>query len=100
MCQLLIGIDNPELFWTQDERYGKRSKPFAIKTFLGWSIIGGSAYIKKTLIINFVSRADQLLQEQVQCLWKLDMVPNSYSKPGMSRNDRYALVYLIIRKSR
>ena len=76
---------------THDERYGKRSKPFAIKTFLGWSIIGGSTYSKKTLNINFVSRADQLLQEQVECLWKLDMVPNSDSKPGMSRNDRYAL---------
>ena len=34
--QLLIGIDNPELFWTHDERYGKRSEPFAIKTSLGW----------------------------------------------------------------
>ena len=33
--QLLIGIDNPELFWTQEERYGKRREPFAIKTFLG-----------------------------------------------------------------
>ena len=89
--QLLIGIDNPELFWTQEERYGKRREPFAIKTFLGWSIIGGSSYSNKTLNINFVSRADQLLQKQVECLWKLDMVPNSDSKPGMSRNDRYAL---------
>ena len=89
--QLSIGINNPELFWTQDERFGRRSEPFAIKTFLGCSIIGGSAYSKKTLNINFVSRADQLLQEQVECLWKLDMVPNSDLKPGMSRNDRYAM---------
>ena len=63
-----------------------------LRLFLGWSIIGGSAYSKKTLNINFVTRADQLLQKQVECLWKLDMVPNSDdSKPGMSRNDRYAL---------
>ena len=89
--QLLIGINNPELFRTQDERYGRRSEPFAIKTFLGWSIIGGSAYSKKTLNINFVSRADQLLQQQVECLWKLDMFPNFDSKPGMSRNDKYAM---------
>ena len=62
-----------------------------LRLFLGWSIIGESVYSKKTLNINFVSRADQLLLEQVECLWKLDKVPNSDSKPGMSRNDRYAM---------
>ena len=79
--QLLIGINNPELFWTHDERYGRRSEPFTIKTFLGWSIIDGSAYRKKALNINFVNGADQFLQEQGECLWKLDMVPNSDLKP-------------------
>ena len=96
--QLLIGVDNPELFWTQDERYGRTNEPFAVKTMLGWSIIGGSAYRKNTLNVNFVSKADQLLQDQVNCLWKLDMTPNYDTKPGMSRNDRYAMD--ILRKSK
>ena len=96
--QLLIGVDNPELFRTQDERYGRTNEPFAVKTMLGWSIIGGSAYRKNTLNVNFVSKADQLLQDQVNCLWKLDMTPNYDTKPGMSRNDRYAMD--ILRKSK
>ena len=37
---LLIGVDNPEVFWTIDERHGKRGQPYAIKTVLGWSLIG------------------------------------------------------------
>ena len=37
---LLIGVDTPEAFWIEDEIRGKPGEPYAIKTMLGWSLIG------------------------------------------------------------
>ena len=33
---LLIGVDNPELFWTMEERRGQQGQPYADRTILGW----------------------------------------------------------------
>ena len=53
---LLIGVDVPELFWTLDERRGCQGQPYAIKTVLGWSMIGASAVnkSKKNCLVNFI----------------------------------------------
>ena len=90
---LLIGVDNPELFWTLDERHGKKGQPYAVKGVLGWSLIGcGTRSENKNFCINCVRKSDQLIQEQIQCLWKLDNVPDiTVSSSAMSKNDRYAL---------
>ena len=89
----LIGVDNPEVFWTIDERHGKRGQPYAIKTVLGWSLIEwGTQSSNKNFYISFVQKSDELLQKQVECFWKLDNVREVIcSGNGMSRNDRYAL---------
>ncbi|KAG1671110.1 hypothetical protein GQR58_016564 [Nymphon striatum] len=39
---LLIGADTPEAFWTSEERRGKKKEPYAIKTTLGWCVLGPS----------------------------------------------------------
>ena len=90
---LLIGVDNPELFWTLDERHGKRCQPYAVKGVLGWSLIGcGTRSENKNFCINFVRKSDQVIQEQIQGLRKLDNVPDiTVSSSAMSKNDRYAL---------
>ena len=38
--QLLIGSDAPEVFWNLDERRGGRKDPYAVKSVLGWTVIG------------------------------------------------------------
>ncbi len=38
--ELLIGSDTPEAFWVEEERKGRRGEPYAIRSILGWSIIG------------------------------------------------------------
>ena len=93
---LLIGVDHSEAFWTLDERHGEKSQPYAIKTVLGWSLIGcDTRNESKSFNINFIRKSDQLLQEQVECLWKLDQVPDVTSLCAeMSKNDRYALKLL------
>jgi hypothetical protein len=38
--KLLIGADVPECHIQEDSRVGKPGQPYAIKTVLGWSILG------------------------------------------------------------
>ena len=90
---LLIGVDVPEVFWTIDEKRGSRDEPFAIKTVLGWSVIGATqGKQNKGFRVNYIRKSDELLQKQVECLWKLDSVTSlNYPEIEMSKNDRYAL---------
>ena len=37
--RLLIGENNPELFWTMEERRREPGQPFAVRTRLGWSLL-------------------------------------------------------------
>ena len=94
--QLLIGVDNPEVFWTLDERHGIKGDPFAVRTILGWSLLGGTVgKSNHNLNVNFVRTTNDLLQKQVECLWKLNNVPTlSCLGVGMSKNDRYAMKIL------
>ena len=38
--QLLIGSDVPEVFWNLEERREGRKDPYAVKSVLGWTVIG------------------------------------------------------------
>ena len=38
--QLLIGSDVPKVFWNLEERRGGRKDPYAVKSVLGWTVIG------------------------------------------------------------
>ena len=91
---LLIGVDVPEVFWTLDERRESRDEPFAIKTVLGWSVIGATqGKQKKGFRVNYIRKSEyELLQKQVECLWKLDSVTSlKCPEMEMSKNDRYEL---------
>ena len=91
---LLIGADNPEVFWTIDERRGRRKEPFAVKTILGWSLIGpvGDGSSAKGFHTNFTKGEAMLLQEQVEKLWMTDFSENLYSDMvSMSVEDKRAL---------
>ena len=91
--QLLIGEDNPEVFWTLDERHGTKGHPFAVRIILVWSLLGGTVgKPNHNLNVNFVRKANDLLQKQVECLWKLNNMPTfSCLSVGMSKNDRYTM---------
>ena len=72
--RLLIGSDTPEAFWVKEERRGQRKEPYAIRTPLGWTLMGPTG-TKRSDISNFemnhVSMNDQL-QSQVARFWELD----------------------------
>ena len=90
---LLIGVDAPEAFWVQDKRRGKPGEPYAVKTILGWSLLGptsGKFSGMERVEAHFLS-ADERLEEQVRCMWKLEECLSTNLDCQMSRYDRYAL---------
>ena len=92
---LLIGIDNPELFWTLEEIRGNRGEPFAVRTILGWSLVGAISRFQqntKSINVNFVRRTDQELEDQMERLWQMDLLPDpATSDTGLSKEDKLAL---------
>ena len=70
--------------------------PFAVRTILGWSLLGGTVdKSNHNLNVNFVRKTNELFQKQVECLWKLDNMPTlSCLGVDMSKNDQYAMKIL------
>ena len=87
---LLIGVDTPEAFWIEDEIRGKPGEPYAIKTMLGWSLIGPATGEASEVSANFMT-ADESLEQQVRSMWELERHFSTGIECQMSRNDRYAL---------
>ena len=57
------------MFWTLDEHHGRKGDPFAVRTILGWSLLGGTVgKSNHNLNINFVRKTNDLLQKQVAYL--------------------------------
>ena len=96
---LLIGLDTPEAFWVKEERRGNAKEPYAVRGVLGWSVVGPRTTAQGNLSegddsisVNFLNTSDDLLDSQIQCLWRLDEVPKCNDNvTSMSREDRYAL---------
>ena len=99
---LLIGLNAPEAFWVAEERRGATDQPYAVRTTLGWSIVGPKfiGNQESSVSVNFVSTSEQLINSQIECLWRLDRVPSRQSyDTSMSKEDRYALQLLQNSKS-
>ena len=92
--EILIGADNPEKFWTLEERTGKKKEPYAIKSILGWSLVGPAATWNsvKEYHVNFIRSADDLLHQQVEQMWKTEFSDtNKSARAAMSQEDKRAL---------
>ena len=72
---LLIGADVPEAFWTLEEHRDKRGEPYALRSILGWSLLGPATAQRTNLPTHHVRATDLLLERQDECLWKLVEVP-------------------------
>ncbi|XP_071490096.1 uncharacterized protein [Diadema antillarum] len=92
--QLLIGGDTPEAFWVLDQRRGNPKEPYAVRTPLGWSLLGptSSKSRSSSAIVNFVRQEEDPLHNQLKQFWELDF--GGYlqeEKTGMSIEDQRAL---------
>ena len=55
--RLIVGTNAPEAFWVLEERRGNRGEPYAIRTPLGWTLmgpVGGIDCRERHLNVNFV----------------------------------------------
>ena len=90
---ILIGVDVPEAFWVVEERRGSSSDPYAVRSKLGWAVVGRkySDSFVTDVGVNFVNTvgARQALDQQIERLWTIDNVPKR--NIPLSKEDRYAL---------
>ena len=92
----MIGVDHPELFWTNEERRGDHGQPYAVRTLLGWSLVGAvsGARHKNSAQVNFV-RTDEDMDQEIERLCKMDLIPEASKQDvGLSKEDKLALVKL------
>lgn len=79
--RVLIGCNVPEAFWVLEERRGGRGEPVAIRSLLGWTLIGPNVKVKEesTFKVNFVrlndesDSRDETLLLQVKNFWETDL---------------------------
>lgn len=93
---LLIGNDAPEVFWVLEERRGRKKEPYAVKSILGWTLVGPTEHRKESNFnVNFVRLEDQMLQQQVEKFWKTDFGDSiADPKSALSVEDRRALTMM------
>ena len=76
---ILIGADMPHLLLHLDYKVGKQNDPVAIKTKLGWVLMGGKSITNKSLT-NYINSDLELLSQNVEQFWAIE----SY---GTTKND-------------
>ncbi|XP_072164399.1 uncharacterized protein [Diadema setosum] len=71
--KLLIGGDTPEAFWVLEQRKGKRKEPYAIRSPLGWTLMGPMSTRQgpSSANVHFTCHDDPL-QQQLKQFWESD----------------------------
>lgn len=94
---ILIGSDIPDAHWALEQRRGKRGQPYAIRTPLGWTVMGplGTAECDDNVSVNFLRRDDELLHQQVERMFTAEFNdPAVDANATMSLNDKKALLLM------
>ena len=91
---VLIGTNIHEAFVPLEMRRGSRDEPFAIRSYIGWSVLGGACkgVLGNASNTNQVTNMDTVLDEQLQRFWKVESYGADMptSKP-MSVEDKRAM---------
>ena len=91
---VLIGTNVQEAFIPLEVKKGEPNEPFAIRSCLGWSILGGSIKCNKKdqFNLNHVSCEEISLSHQVEDFWRVESYPTEkLSSKSMSVEDRKAM---------
>ena len=91
---VLIDTNVQEAFIPLEVKKGEPNEPFAIRSCLGWSILGGSINCNKKdqFNLNHVSCEEISLSHQVEEFWRVDSYPTEkLSSKSMSVEGRKAM---------
>ena len=94
---ILIGNDVPEAHWVYDERRGRRKQPYAVRTPLGWTLIGrlNRSSVAKEAQVNYIRGSHEMLSSQLRRMYDAEFSERlASSKLAMSGEDRRALAIL------
>ena len=94
---ILIGNDVPEAHWVYDERSGRRKQPYAVRTPLGWMLIGrlNRSSAAKEAQVNYIRGSHEMLSSQLRRMYDAEFSESlASSKLTMSGEDRRALAIL------
>ncbi|XP_071476616.1 uncharacterized protein [Diadema antillarum] len=73
--ELLVGADTPEAFWNLEQRVGNPKEPYAVRTPLGWTLMGpvsGKRQSTTSFHANFTRLEDDSLEQQLKQFWRVD----------------------------
>ena len=91
---VLLGTNVQEAFIPLEVKKGKPNEPLAIKSCIGWSILGGSSARQacRSVQVNLISGEDVSLSHQLEEFWKIESYGTTQGvSKAMSVEDRRAL---------
>ncbi|KAJ8020040.1 hypothetical protein HOLleu_41875 [Holothuria leucospilota] len=80
---LLIGADAPEAFWVLEERKGKPKEPYAMRTMLGWSIMGPGGSGNNRVTSHRIEVSNEQLFQEVEKSWAVENTGLSEEKDSI-----------------
>ena len=93
---LLIGINYSDLLIHRDFRVGDPGDPIAVKTVLGWMLVGGSKLITKNSIScnSLLNTTLESLNQNVKQFWQIDSYGTVPESQLISSNEKRSLELL------
>ena len=88
---ILLGTDVPKAHWVVEQRIGRANEPYAVRTLLGWTLLGPvSTSLNKHPTVNHSTFGD--IDKELERFYQQDIFEPTISKDKeMSVNDRRAL---------
>jgi len=69
---VLVGTNAPEAFVPIDVKKGLPSQPFAIKTAIGWSVLGRTTGRKPAIDVNCTCSNDNVVNASLKRFWEIE----------------------------
>ena len=88
---MLIGCDVPEAHWVLDQRLGSRKQPYAIKTLLGWVLLGPLHGNTKRGTVNYARISEESIKDDIRRLYEAEFRDTEENEHSFSIEDRKAI---------
>ncbi|VDP46810.1 unnamed protein product, partial [Echinostoma caproni] len=89
---LLIGTNTPEAHWVQDQRIGNSRQPYALKTILGWVLLGPAREDRSAARSVNCLATEETMQSQIAKLFEIEFGEDNQGVDlANSQEDKLAL---------
>ena len=74
---ILIGNDAPDAHWIFEQRRGKGKQPYAVRTSLGWTLIGPMGGKTNQANVNFINEDQESISQQLERMYNNEFTDTS-----------------------